>query len=101
MDLGQILLFAAGGIVFLVLIALTLRVADLRARLNALPKAEMDMVEMLGRIDADTVDPPGGTIVKDADGNPTGMLRETAQRKSKKPPRSLLVPARRDQKDAR
>ena len=56
MDLGQILLFAAGGIVFLVLIALTLRVADLRARLNALPKAEMDMVEMLGRIDADTVD---------------------------------------------
>ena len=31
-------------------------------------------------IDADTDDPTGGTIVKDAEGNPTGMLRETAQR---------------------
>ncbi len=31
-------------------------------------------------IGARTVDPPGGTIVKDAQGNPTGLLRETAQR---------------------
>lgn len=31
-------------------------------------------------IGPDTADPPGGTIVKDADGNPTGLLRETAQR---------------------
>ena len=56
MDLGQILLFAAGGIVFLVLIALTLRVADLRSRLNALPRAETDMVQLLARIDGDTED---------------------------------------------
>ena len=34
----------------------------------------------LSGIDADTDDPAGGTIVKDAEGNPTGMLRETAQR---------------------
>lgn len=36
-------------------------------------------------IDAMTPDPPGGTIVKDADGNPTGMLRETAQRLARAP----------------
>lgn len=30
-------------------------------------------------IAADTPDPAGGEIVKDADGNPTGLLRETAQ----------------------
>ncbi|MDT8368872.1 MAG: amidohydrolase [Longimicrobiales bacterium] len=30
-------------------------------------------------IDAATADPPGGEIVKDAAGNPTGLLRETAQ----------------------
>jgi predicted amidohydrolase YtcJ len=30
-------------------------------------------------ITADTPNPSGGEIVKDADGNPTGMLRETAQ----------------------
>jgi hypothetical protein len=29
-------------------------------------------------IDAATPDPPGGAIVRDADGNPTGLLRETA-----------------------
>jgi predicted amidohydrolase YtcJ len=29
-------------------------------------------------IDAGTSDPPGGTIVRDADGNPTGLLREVA-----------------------
>jgi predicted amidohydrolase YtcJ len=31
-------------------------------------------------IDADTPDPAGGTIVRDADGRATGLLRETAQR---------------------
>jgi predicted amidohydrolase YtcJ len=31
-------------------------------------------------IDADTPDPAGGTIVKGPDGQPTGLLRETAQR---------------------
>ncbi len=34
----------------------------------------------LAGIDAATADPAGGTIVKDAAGNPTGLLRETAQR---------------------
>ena len=32
----------------------------------------------LAGIDADTPDPAGGTIVRDTDGNPTGLLRETA-----------------------
>ena len=31
-------------------------------------------------IDRDTPDPPGGMIIKDTSGNPTGLLRETAQR---------------------
>jgi len=30
-------------------------------------------------IDKTTTDPPGGEILRDADGNPTGMLRENAQ----------------------
>jgi predicted amidohydrolase YtcJ len=34
----------------------------------------------LAGIDAASPDPPGGTIVKDAAGQPTGLLRETAQR---------------------
>jgi predicted amidohydrolase YtcJ len=34
----------------------------------------------LGGIDGSTADPAGGTIVKDAAGQPTGLLRETAQR---------------------
>ncbi|MFQ5743208.1 MAG: amidohydrolase [Acidobacteriota bacterium] len=34
----------------------------------------------LASIAAHTPDPPGGTIVKDSRGNPTGLLRETAQR---------------------
>ncbi|MFW6198883.1 MAG: amidohydrolase [Acidobacteriota bacterium] len=36
-------------------------------------------MEMAG-IDADTPDPDGGTIVRDEDGEATGLLRETAQR---------------------
>lgn len=34
----------------------------------------------LAEIGADTADPNGGTIVRDADGEATGLLRETAQR---------------------
>ena len=34
----------------------------------------------LAGIDASTPDPPGGTIVKDQAGQPSGLLRETAQR---------------------
>jgi hypothetical protein len=56
MDLNQILLWAAGGVVFLVLLALALRLADLRSRLNALPKGESDIVTMLQRVDADAED---------------------------------------------
>jgi predicted amidohydrolase YtcJ len=33
----------------------------------------------LSNIDRQTPDPPGGTIVKDGEGNPTGFLRERAQ----------------------
>ncbi len=33
----------------------------------------------LAKIGRDTPDPPGGTIERDADGNPTGVLKETAQ----------------------
>jgi predicted amidohydrolase YtcJ len=33
----------------------------------------------LGGITKDTADPPGGEIVKDPDGNPIGVFRETAQ----------------------
>ena len=34
----------------------------------------------LAGIDDDTPDPPGGTIVRDASGSATGLMRETAQR---------------------
>lgn len=34
----------------------------------------------LSGITRDTADPPGGEILKDANGNPTGLLRETADR---------------------
>ncbi len=33
----------------------------------------------LAKIDAKTPDPPGGQIVRDAQGNPTGVLRDSAQ----------------------
>lgn len=33
-----------------------------------------------GAVSAETLDPPGGEIVKDVRGEPTGLLRETAQR---------------------
>jgi predicted amidohydrolase YtcJ len=33
----------------------------------------------LAGVDASTKDPPGGEILRDADGNPTGVFRETAQ----------------------
>jgi hypothetical protein len=38
-----------------------------------------EALELAG-IDATTPDPPGGTIVKDPEGEPSGLLRETAQR---------------------
>jgi len=38
------------------------------------------MAMALAGIDASTSDPEGGTIVRDAAGQPTGLLRETAQR---------------------
>ena len=41
--------------------------------------ANAKALEIAG-IDATTPDPPGGTIVRDASGQPTGLLRETAQR---------------------
>jgi predicted amidohydrolase YtcJ len=41
--------------------------------------ANAKAMELAG-ITADTPDPDGGTIVRDADGNATGLLRETAQR---------------------
>ena len=34
----------------------------------------------LAGIGESTADPPGGTIVRDASGAPTGFMRETAQR---------------------
>jgi predicted amidohydrolase YtcJ len=44
----------------------------------------------LAGINAETADPPGGQIVRDAEGNPTGALRETAQQ----PVRAAIEKAR-------
>jgi predicted amidohydrolase YtcJ len=58
----------------------------------------------LAGIDASTPDPPGGTIVRDADGNPTGLLRESAADRvdaaiaawhGKRPPEERAAEARR------
>jgi len=38
-----------------------------------------EMAMQLAGIDSSTPDPPGGTIVRDADGHPTGLMRETAE----------------------
>ena len=49
-----ILLWVSGGVVFLVLVGLGLRVNDLRSRLDALPKDEAEIISMMQRIDADS-----------------------------------------------
>lgn len=56
MDPTALLLYAAGGVGFLALLALALRVSDLRKRLDALPTDEADVVAMLQRVDADAAD---------------------------------------------
>ena len=56
----------------------------------------------LSGVTAKTADPPGGQIVRDAEGNPTGALRETAQRpvraameraRASRPPEEIMVEA--------
>ena len=47
-------LWVAGGTVVLVLIALALRVNDLRTRLDAVPKDEAETISLLQRIDVDS-----------------------------------------------
>lgn len=53
----------------------------------------------LGRITGETPDPDGGTIVRDAAGNPTGLLREKAQglvRQALNAARQDMTPEERD-----
>jgi len=56
MQLSDAILWVTTGVIFLVLLTLLLRVADLKKRLEALPKDEADIVSMLQRIDADAED---------------------------------------------
>ena len=50
----EVTLWVVGGVVALALIALALRVNNLRNRLDAVPKDEAETISMLQRIDADS-----------------------------------------------
>ena len=64
----RILLFLATNAAVLVLISIVFRVLGIDGILAA------------AGVDNATPDPDGSTIVRDANGNATGLLRETAQR---------------------